>query len=89
VIIPPNLLSEGEYTVGVSIFTSVGLKQHYVMIKDAMFFQVFDSMIRQSARGDYAQNLAGVVRPLLKWNMYYEGQDRMTEEHMSSQRLNK
>jgi len=67
VSIPPNLLTEGEYLVGVSIFNSSGGKMHFVALKDAIVFQVYDSMTGLSARGDYAQNLAGVVRPLLNW----------------------
>jgi lipopolysaccharide transport system ATP-binding protein len=67
VTIPPHLLTEGEYLVGVSIFTSSGAKLRYVTLKDAIAFQVYDSMIGPSARGDYVQNLGGVIRPLLEW----------------------
>ena len=67
VTIPPHLLTEAEYTVGISIFVFIGAKHHYVQLKDVLRFQVFDPMTGPSARGDYAQNIAGVVRPLLKW----------------------
>ena len=69
VVIPPHLLAEGEYTVGVSIFSSAGAKQHYVRLRDALMFQVYDSMTSPSARGDYAQTIGGVVRPLLEWKI--------------------
>lgn len=67
VTIPPHLLAEGEYIVGVSIFSSSGGKMHYVSLRDVIAFQVYDSMTGPSARGDYAQNFAGIVRPLFDW----------------------
>ncbi len=68
VTIPPHLLAENEYIVGVSIFNSFGGKNHFVVLKDALAFQVYDSMTGPSARGDYAQTMLGVVRPMLDWN---------------------
>lgn len=67
IIIPPHLLAEGEYIISISMFSSAGAKVHYVSLKNAIAFQVFDSMTGHSARGDYAQNFAGVVRPLFQW----------------------
>ncbi len=67
VVIPPHLLAESEYIVGVSIFSSSGGKTRFVALRDVIGFQVYDSMIGPSARGDYAQNFAGIVRPLLNW----------------------
>ena len=67
VTIPAHLLSETEYTIGISVFSSMGAKQHYLRGNDLMIFQVTDSMQQASARGDYAQRLVGVVRPWLKW----------------------
>jgi lipopolysaccharide transport system ATP-binding protein len=65
--IPAHLLAESEYSVNISAFTSSGGKKHYLSLREAIYFQVYDSMTGPSARGDYAQNLAGVVRPFLKW----------------------
>lgn len=68
--IPAHLLNEGEYTLGVWIFPSVGTKQiknGYVKENEAVRFQVYDPMDRPSARGDYVKELPGVVRPWLKW----------------------
>jgi lipopolysaccharide transport system ATP-binding protein len=67
--IPANLLAEGEYAVSISIFSSQGMKNHYVQVKDAIVFRMFDPMTGDSARGDYVQNLTGVVCPLLKWEI--------------------
>jgi lipopolysaccharide transport system ATP-binding protein len=72
VAIPPNLLAEGEYTVGISIFASRGKKDHYLKMPDALAFQVVDSMNGLSARGDYAEQFSGVVRPLLQWQLSFQ-----------------
>jgi len=66
--VPAHLLTESEYSINVSMFTSAGAKKHFVNLRDGISFQVYDSMTKPSARGDYSQNLAGVVRPMLKWD---------------------
>lgn len=71
--IPAHLLSETEYNVSVSMFSSVGVKQHFVKIQNALSFQVFDPMSHPSARGDYAENLVSAVRPMLDWNTSFLG----------------
>ncbi|OGV64553.1 MAG: hypothetical protein A2283_10465 [Lentisphaerae bacterium RIFOXYA12_FULL_48_11] len=65
--LPGNILSEGEYLVGVSVFASRGVKSHFCRIPDAVAFHVSDCMDGGSARGDYAEGLGGVVRPNLEW----------------------
>jgi hypothetical protein len=42
--------------------------------RDAIAFQVVDSTDGDSARGDYAGSLPGVVRPLLRWETNYESE---------------
>ena len=71
VVIPPNLLTEGEYIVDVSIFDSRGSKRRYVQVRSVLAFQVYDLMTGSSARGDYAQDLIGVVRPRLAWRLSF------------------
>ena len=73
--VPENLLAEGEYLLVVSIFSSRGVKHRYVHVTDALAFQVFDRMKGKSARGDYAESMSGVVRPLLPWQLSYEGRE--------------
>jgi len=68
--IPAHLLAEGLHSVRVSIFTSSGMKKHYARVDEAIAFQVVDLMDGDSARGDYAQNLRGIVRPKLDWEMH-------------------
>jgi lipopolysaccharide transport system ATP-binding protein len=47
--------------------------------RDAVAFQVIDSLDGNSARGDYAGPMPGVVRPLLKWSTTHEpiGSERL------------
>jgi lipopolysaccharide transport system ATP-binding protein len=64
--IPGNLLAEG------TIFVTVGLETVEPQIvqcyeRQVVAFQVIDSGEGNSARGDYAGHLNGVVRPLLNW----------------------
>jgi lipopolysaccharide transport system ATP-binding protein len=38
---------------------------------DAVAFQVIDSLDGDSARGDWAGRMRGVVRPMLEWETQY------------------
>lgn len=71
--IPANLLTEGEYSISVSIFSSKGMKVRYVRVQNAFIFQVVDYITGDSSRGDLVQNVAGVVRPALIWKKNYIG----------------
>ena len=64
--IPGNLLSEGALIIGAAISTMDPVRVHFFE-RDIVAFQVVDSLEGNSARGDYAGPLPGVVRPLLKW----------------------
>jgi lipopolysaccharide transport system ATP-binding protein len=65
--IPGNLLSEGTLFVGAAISTmDTGVVHFYE--RDAVAFQIIDSMDGDSARGEYAGPMPGVVRPLLQWS---------------------
>ena len=69
--IPGNFLSEGSFLVGAAI-TTMAPANVRLYERDAVAFQVIDSTDGDSARGDYAGPLPGVVRPLLKWETRYE-----------------
>ena len=71
--IPGNFLSEGRFTIGAGIITEVPLMVHFD-VDPAVAFQIVDSFEGDAARGDLAGQMAGVVRPLLKW----------TNEHQES-----
>ena len=73
--IPGNLLAEGEYTVGVSIFKAREKKMYYCKVNDAVVFQVYDPLTGNSARGDCTKSLEGLVRPLFQWKTDYQGAD--------------
>jgi lipopolysaccharide transport system ATP-binding protein len=66
VTVPGNFLAEGTHIVTVLISTMDPVAVH-VRERDAVAFQVVDSLDGDSARGDYGGPFPGVVRPLLKW----------------------
>jgi lipopolysaccharide transport system ATP-binding protein len=73
VTIPSHLLTEGEYTIGLSIFSSKGTKRYYVkFIRDIIAFHVIDPLPQNATRGDFTGYLGGLVRPALKWDLSFE-----------------
>jgi lipopolysaccharide transport system ATP-binding protein len=64
--IPGNFLAEGHIFVTVAVTTYEPINVHFVE-RDAVTFSVVDSLDGDSARGDYAGLLPGVVRPILEW----------------------
>jgi lipopolysaccharide transport system ATP-binding protein len=85
--IPGNLLQEGLYVVQAALITlDPVIIQFYV--KDAVMFQVIDNNEGDSARGDYAGDIGGVVRPLLKWTNLFSPTDKQnsTEGRNSNNR---
>jgi lipopolysaccharide transport system ATP-binding protein len=64
--IPGNFLSEGTLLVGAAVSTMDPVTVHFLE-RDAVAFQVVDSLDGDSARGDYAGPMPGAVRPLLRW----------------------
>jgi lipopolysaccharide transport system ATP-binding protein len=76
--IPGNLLSESTLFVGVAVSTLNPEIVHFYE-RDAVAFQVIDSMDGDSARGDYAGPMPGVVRPLANWQTQFVAADTMAE----------
>ena len=64
--IPGNLLAEGTLFVNCHLLTMNPEKLQF-SARNAVSFLVVDSLDGDSARGDYAGNITGAVRPLLKW----------------------
>ena len=64
--IPPNFLAEGRLVVSAAITTSLPMTVH-AFERDAVSFRVMDSLEGDSARGDYAGPMPGVVRPIFDW----------------------
>jgi lipopolysaccharide transport system ATP-binding protein len=65
--IPGNFLSEGRFTIGAGVITELPVTVHFD-VDPAVAFQVVDSFDGDTARGDLAGQMPGVVRPLLKWS---------------------
>jgi homopolymeric O-antigen transport system ATP-binding protein len=69
-IIPGNFLSEGSLIIGAAMTTPNPVTVHFYE-RDAVAFQVIDTMDGDSVRGDFAGPIPGVVRPLLEWNTQF------------------
>jgi lipopolysaccharide transport system ATP-binding protein len=69
--IPGNFLSEGAHIVHVAVSTLDTATLH-LFERDCVAFQTVDSLSGDSARGDYAGYLPGVMRPMLRWESRYE-----------------
>jgi lipopolysaccharide transport system ATP-binding protein len=65
-VIPPNILAEGVFSVGVAIIKIEPFTIFYHEL-DAVSFTVVDYMRGDSARGTYTLGFPGMMRPLCKW----------------------
>jgi lipopolysaccharide transport system ATP-binding protein len=68
--IPGDFLAEGILAVRAAVSTLDPFVVH-VDVPDAVAFNVTDSLDGNSARGDYAGFMPGVVRPALSWTNAY------------------
>jgi lipopolysaccharide transport system ATP-binding protein len=68
--IPGNYLAEGVHFVGVQMTSLEPLTTRFHK-REALAFQVIDSMTGDTARGAFAGAMGGVVRPLLTWETDY------------------
>lgn len=64
--IPGNYLSEGSLIVRAAI-SSLNPVLVHADVPEAISFQVVDSLDGDSARGEYAGPMPGLVRPMLRW----------------------
>jgi lipopolysaccharide transport system ATP-binding protein len=66
--IPGNLLPEGIFSISVAIFlpnpVDVLIHQHTIVS-----FETYTDFTKLSARGNYADEFPGIIRPLLQWNV--------------------
>jgi lipopolysaccharide transport system ATP-binding protein len=74
--IPGNCLSEGNLLVNAAILSHIPATRLHTREYNVMTFQVVDTQEGDSARGDYAGPVPGVIRPLLNWTTQY----RVAEE---------
>jgi lipopolysaccharide transport system ATP-binding protein len=72
--IPGNLLAEGTFSIQAVINTALLDRAPvvHVNIKDAISFQVYDTLEGDSARGKHTGAYYGVVRPILHWETRLE-----------------
>lgn len=68
--IPGNLLAEGTLIIGAAISTMDPVRVHFFE-RDIVAFHIVDSLDGNSARGDYAGPMPGIVRPLLHWTSQF------------------
>jgi lipopolysaccharide transport system ATP-binding protein len=70
--IPGNLLPEGIFSISVAIFlpnpVDVLIHQHTVVS-----FETYTDFSKLSARGNYADEFPGIIRPLLQWDVSKKG----------------
>ncbi len=68
------MLAEGGITVGAAVSTMDPVVVHFYE-PDAVAFHMIDSLDGDSARGDYAGPMPGVVRPLLRWTTQFSSNE--------------
>jgi len=72
--IPGNFLAEGTLLVRADLISLNPIIVQCV-VPNALLFQVVDKFEGDSARGDYAGKIGGVVRPLLKWDTKFSTEE--------------
>jgi lipopolysaccharide transport system ATP-binding protein len=70
--VPGNFLAEGSFFVTAAMITMAPHTICQFLEREAVSFQVVDSMEGDSARGDWAKEVVGVVRPLLNWETDFQ-----------------
>lgn len=77
--IPGNFLSEGILYIGSGIYGLNPYMKH-LRVRDAVSFQVMDSLDGDTARADFVGNMNGVIRPMLHWETKFTPQGSKAEE---------
>ncbi len=65
--IPGNLLPEGIFSLSVALFLPNPL-DILVQEHEALSFEIFTDFSKLSARGNYAEDFPGIIRPLIQWD---------------------
>jgi len=73
-----NFLAEGTLIVGAAMSTMDPVLVHFHE-REAVAFQIVDSLDGGSARGDFAGTIPGVVRPMLKWTTSFDSRQTNAE----------
>jgi lipopolysaccharide transport system ATP-binding protein len=73
--IPGNFLAEGRVIVTAAV-SSMNPTVVHALERDAVAFQVVDRSAGDAVRGEWAEDLPGVVRPMLEWSVQHERTER-------------
>lgn len=66
--IPGNLLPEGIFSISYALFNPNPIDV-FVHEHNIVSFEIFTDFSKPSARGNYADEFPGIVRPMLKWKV--------------------
>jgi lipopolysaccharide transport system ATP-binding protein len=70
--IPANFMAEGTFFLNFAIVTYLPANRIHFNSLDVVSFDVIDSVEGDTARGDYAGNMGGVIRPKLDWETQFQ-----------------
>jgi lipopolysaccharide transport system ATP-binding protein len=65
--IPQNFMAEGTFFLNFAIVTYLPAMRIHLTCLDVVNFDVVDALNGNTARGDYAGKMDGVIRPILDW----------------------
>jgi len=65
--IPGNLMAEGSFALNAAVVTYVPSLNVHFYATDVVSFDVSDPMTGDTARGDFAGKMEGVMRPMVDW----------------------
>jgi lipopolysaccharide transport system ATP-binding protein len=71
--IPANFMAEGTFFVNFAIVTYLPANRVHFNSLDIVSFDVVDSTDGDTARGDYAGKMEGIIRPILDWETEVRG----------------
>jgi lipopolysaccharide transport system ATP-binding protein len=71
--IPANFMAEGSFFVNFAVVTYLPAIRLHFNALEAVSFNVVDSLEGDTARGDYAGKMEGVIRPILDWETSFTG----------------
>jgi lipopolysaccharide transport system ATP-binding protein len=79
--LPGNLLAEGTVFVHAALMTlDPPIRQFFEA--DVLAFQVVDTPDGDSARGDYAGSMPGLIRPMLAWETDFRANGQTTDKFL-------
>jgi lipopolysaccharide transport system ATP-binding protein len=66
-------MAEGSFFVNFAVVTYLPAIRLHFNALEAVSFNVVDSLEGDTARGDYAGKMEGVIRPILDWETSFTG----------------